>query len=326
MELEDLLNNVDIVDYISQFVELKEKNGELWGLSPFTDEKTPSFAIRPEEGEFYCFSSGIGGNVFTFVRYYFKCSYKEAFNILADYIGANGVKVVPKKRLAATKICKQFIRREKKAGANTIFPEKYMEKYEKNEDYLKVWMDEGISREILDKYQVYYDGFSNRLVYPIRNLKGEIVNIGGRTLTPNWKDLGLRKYTYFAKWGGEMNVIYGLYDNLEAILEKKEVILFEGCKSVLLASTWGINNTAAILTSHLSKSQMFILAKLGVRVVFALDKEVLIREDRNISGLKKFTEVEYLWDRENLIEDKDAPVDKGKEVFDKLYQQRLRYR
>ncbi len=53
LETEDLIEEIDIVDYISQFVELEEKGGEYWGLSPFKEEKTPSFSVRRETGEFY---------------------------------------------------------------------------------------------------------------------------------------------------------------------------------------------------------------------------------------------------------------------------------
>jgi DNA primase len=123
-----------------------------------------------------------------------------------------------------------------------------------------------------------------------------------------------------------MDTIYGLFDNLDEILKKREIILFEGCKSVLLADTWGIKNAGAILTSHLNPHQMKILARLGCRVVFALDKEIRIREDHNIQKLKNYVEVEYLWDREDLLDDKDAPVDKGAEVFLKLYDGRLMFR
>jgi DNA primase len=200
-----------------------------------------------------------------------------------------------------------------------------MERYEERSDKLQAWLDEGISMESLKRFSVKYDAFSDRLVYPIRNLAGKIVNIGGRSLDPEWKDKNLRKYTYFYGWG-TMDTIYGLFDNLDEILKKREIILFEGCKSVLLADTWGIKNAGAILTSHLNPHQMKILARLGCRVVFALDKEIRIREDHNIQKLKNYVEVEYLWDREDLLDDKDAPVDKGAEVFKKLYEGRLRYR
>ena len=134
----------------------------------------------------------------------------------------------------------------------------------------------------------------------------------------------MRKYTYLSGWG-EMSVIYGLFENMEEILKKKEIIIFEGCKSVLIARSWGIRNTGALLTSHLNPAQMKLLARLGVRVVFALDKEVNIKKDHNINKLKQYVNVEYVWDKDNLLEEKDAPVDKGGEVFDKVYTQRRRF-
>lgn len=200
-----------------------------------------------------------------------------------------------------------------------------MERYEKREDKLDVWRAEGISSASLDKFQVYYDSFSDRLVYPIRDADGNIVNVGGRTLDKAWKDKGLRKYTYFKPWG-ELNVIYGLSENLQSIKQKGEIILFEGCKSVLLADTWGIHNTGAILTSHLNPNQMKLLARLACRVVFALDKDVVVREDHNINRLKQFVKVEYIWDKDNLLSDKDAPVDKGLDAWKKLYDGRLSWR
>lgn len=326
MELEDLIETIDIVEFISQFVDLEEKNGEYWGLSPFQDENTPSFSVRKETNNFYDFSSGIGGNVFTFIKHYNRCSSREAVEILKRYAGYDGNMSAPRKKLAATIVCKKFKPQQstRKKSSAVQYPDDCMERYEKRDDKLIVWEREGISRGSLDKFQVYYDSFSNRLVYPIRNLNGKIVNIGGRTLDPQWKEKKLRKYTYLSGWG-VMDVIYGLFDNFEEITKKREIILFEGCKSVLLANSWGIYNTGALLTSHLNTYQMKILAKLGARVVFALDKEVRIRDDHNIEKLKQYTNVEYLWDREDLLSEKDSPVDKGCEVFKRLYEQRLRY-
>ena len=327
MELSDLLESVDILEYISQFVELEQKGDEWWGLSCFREEKTPSFSVRTDPPVFYDYSSGIGGNVFTFVRFYNKCSAEEAIEILKSYAGLSGVDIRPKEKMAATITCKKFRKpkRTEKQSKGTILPDNYMERYEDRADKLQAWLDEGISAESLERFVVKYDAFSDRLVYPIRNLAGKIVNIGGRTLDPEWKAKNLRKYTYFFGWG-TLDTIYGLYDNLEEILKRREIILFEGCKSVLLADTWGIKNAGAILTSHLNPHQMRILARLGCRVVFALDKEVKIRDDHNIQKLKNYVEVEYLWDREDLLDDKDAPVDKGAETFKKLYEGRLRYR
>lgn len=329
MELEDLVNSIDIVDYISQFVELTEKNGEMWGLSPFKDEKTPSFSVRREANSFYDFSSGIGGNVFTFVRYYNKCNSSRAIEILKQYAGVEGQLSSTGNKMAATIVCKRFAtpKQIRKPVSSSTLPDDFMERYSKRDEKLAVWEKEGISKQSLDRFQVRYDSFSDRLVYPVRNIDGKIVNIGGRTLDPQWKEKKLRKYTYFYEWGGgTMNTIYGLAENMEYIMQAHEVILFEGCKSVLLADTWGIRRTAALLTSHVSPTQMEILAKLGCRAVFALDKDVKIPSDHNIAKLKQFINIDYVYDRDGLLEAKDSPVDKGLEVFKSLYEKRLRYR
>lgn len=323
MDLSDLISSIDIVEFLSQYTELTEKNGEYWGLSPLKEENTPSFSVRKEENTFYDFSSGVGGNVLTFVRFYHKCGYAEAIEILKAYSGYDG-SVRSHQKLAATEIAKRYSKPKKtpKTNKSVILPDDYMERYEKRDDKLDIWRSEGISDASLNRFQVCYDSFSDRLVYPIRDYDGNIVNVGGRALDPLWKEKGLRKYTYFKQWG-ELNVIYGLAENLKNIKEKGEIILFEGCKSVLLADTWGIGNTGAILTSHLNPNQMKLLARLACRVVFALDKDVAVREDHNINRLKQFVRVEYIWDKENLLNEKDAPVDKGIGVWNKLYQGRL---
>lgn len=330
MELIDLIKSIDIVEYISQYVKLEEKNGEYWGLSPFKVEKTPSFSVRRETNNFFCFSSGIGGNVFTFTKRYFNCTTSQAVEYLKKYANideSNGEITYRKEKYAATKTCMKFQKPKKiqKVAKNTTYPDNYMDRFEYNEEKLSTWVQEGISKETLKDFEVRYDAFSNRIVYPIRDLSGEIVNIGGRTLDPQFKEKKQRKYTYFSGWG-VMNIIYGLFENIGSILEKKEVIIFEGCKSVLLANTWGIKNCGALLTSHLNPNQLKILAKLGCRVVFALDKDVRIREDHNIQKLKNYVNVEYIWDRADLLGEKDSPVDKGEEVFKKLYEERLRFR
>lgn len=327
MELSDLIDAVDILEYISQYAEFEEKGGEYWCLSPLKEENTPSFSVRKETNTFYCFSSGRGGNVLNFIRYYNNCSFSEAVEILKRYAGVDG-NVQPTKRLAAVEVAKKFKCRNKKnkVSQSKVLPEDYMLRYERDQDKLAVWESEGISEASLNRFQVAYDSFSDRLVYPIRNISGEIVNIGARTLDPEWKQKKLRKYSYLFSWDGGMNTIFGLAENREEILRKKEIILFEGAKSVMMADSWGIRNCGALLTSHLSQFQMKILAKLGVRVVFALDKEVIVRDDPNIAKLKRYVNVDYLWDRDGLLDEKDSPADKGVDTFMKLYEGRLHYR
>lgn len=327
MELEDLIRSVNIVEYISQYVDLTESNGEYWGISPFTfpPEKTPSFSVRESPAFFYDFSSGKSGNVFSFIKEYNRCSGYEAVEILKKYAGVEGEIDGQTAKLAVTQSIRKFQpdKPAKPPGKGSVLPDDVMSRYEIRQDKLSAWRSEGISEQSLRKFGVRYDSFSDRIVYPIRNAEGKIVNIGGRTLDPEWKEKKLRKYTYFYQWG-TMDVIYGLWENMEEIMRRREIILFEGAKSVLLSDTWGLHNTGAILTSHLNPAQMKLLAKLGCRAVFALDKEIDPRGDKNVRKLSHYVRCETFWDRENLLDEKDAPVDKGKEVFKKLYASRIK--
>lgn len=328
MTLQEIIESVDIVEYISQYVELEWRGDELWGISPFTSppENTPSFSVRPATGKFYCFSSGIGGSVLTFIQYFYKVSKRDAVSILKKYAGIDGSvddTLHIDEKLSATRVCEQYVVKKsaQKSNSITILPDNYMERYEDRPDKLQTWRDDGISDESMRYFGVKYDSFSDCIVYPIRDADGHIVNVGGRTLDADFKSKRIRKYTYFRGWGGQMSVIYGLAENKDDILRHREVILFEGVKSVMLARDFGFKNTGAIMTSHLNPGQMKVLARLGVSVVFALDKEIDVTADKNIQALKQYVNVSYLFDFRNLLGAKEAPVDRGKDVFLTLYKE-----
>ncbi|MEG1563850.1 MAG: CHC2 zinc finger domain-containing protein [Bacteroides sp.] len=321
--ISEIIEQVNIADYIGQYVELFERGGELWGLSPFKDEKTPSFSIRPEQNVFWDFSSGKGGNVIDFIKYYNNCSVGRAIYILKEYAGKSGEPVT--KRLPATSVIAKYKIHNKQLKQSTAkhFASNHMDMYERRVDKLAVWINEGISPDVMEKYQVRYDPIDNRIVFPLRSPSGDILNIQGRTLDPNFKEKGLRKYTYLY-YMGTLDTIFGLYENTVSIMKQKEIILFEGAKSVMLAETWGITNTAAIQTSHLNPHQLRILIRLGVRVVFALDSEINIQEDENILKLKKYVRVEWVKNISGILEDKMSPVDLGKEQWEFLYERRVK--
>jgi len=328
VEVSEIIECVDILEYISQFCELEEKqDGEFWGLSPLKDENTPSFSVNVEKQRFYDFSTGKGGNVLEFICQYNHCDFFKALRILKEYANiTEEERGETPKRLQATSIAKKFKDKQKrvKESKSVILPQDYMNRYEKNEEKLSLWIKEGITQESLDRFQVRYDPFSDRIVYPIRNNTGDIINVCGRTLDQSYKVKRLRKYTYF-KPLGVLDSIYGFAENKEYILQKKEIILFEGAKSVMIADGWGIKNTGAILTSHLNPYQFKQLISFGITtVVFALDAEVDIRDDVNIKKLLPYVRVEWVRNRNGLLEDKDSPVDKGFDVFQTLYEERGR--
>ena len=325
MDAIEIINNTDIVEYISQFCDLTYRGGEYWGLSPFKQEKTPSFSVNAEKQNFYDFASGKGGNVIQFVKEYNHCSTYEAFETLRKYLGADkeDYSSVPMAVRVARKY-KKYCVEEKEHGKPTILPDTYMELYEDNKEKLQIWKEEGMSEEVLQKFSVRYDPYSNRIVYPVRDFDGKIVNISGRTLDPDYKEKGLRKYTYFKKWG-EMNVLFGYYENKEAIKKCGEIIIFEGAKSVMIADSWGCSNCCALLTSHISENQFAFLIKLGLTVALALDKDVDIYKDRTIKRMAHYVPIKVIQDTGNLLDEKMSPVDKGEEIWNRLYKERRKY-
>lgn len=330
MEVSEIVERVDILEYISQYCELTERqDGEYWGLSPLKEENTPSFSVNVEKQRFYDFSSGHGGNVLDFIKAYHKCDFFRGLQILKKYanISDDEQSIGVPHRLQAASIARKFKprdRKERESKSSVLQPD-YMDRYDLDFEKLSAWENEGITRDAMMQFSVRYDPFSNRIVYPIKNISGDIINVCGRTLDPRYKEKNLRKYTYF-KPLGILDTIYGLSENKESILSQKEIILFEGAKSVLMAYGWGIKNTGAILTSHLNPYQFKILIKLGIKIVFALDAEIDIREDENIMRLRPYAQVDWVKNRRKLLDDKDSPVDKGEEIFRTLYNERGRLR
>ena len=262
---------------------------------------------------------------------YHKVSLGQAVRMLKDYAGVkdDGSGGTSSQRLAAVKVAKKFrySPKPRKHNIAKALPDNVMSKYEFRKDKLKLWEEEGISWDAMKHFGVMYDAFANRIVYPVRNLDGEIISICGRTCDPDFKAKRIRKYTYYQEIG-TVETLYGYSENLEQIITQEEIILFEGAKSVMMAWGWGVRNTAALLTSHLSDNLFMDLVRLSsywkVRIVFALDSDVNIMEDENIKRLCSYARVEWVQNRENLLLPKDSPTDKGEAVFKKLYAERRR--
>lgn len=326
MEATEILEAVDILEYISQYTDFEEKNGEYWALSPLKDENTPSFSVNTDEQVFYDFSSGAGGDVIEFVQRYHKCGFNKAVEILCMYAKIDPSTPNPERpvrHLPCAKVMRKYEAKDRrqKQSKTTNLGDNYMSRFDSSPEKTKLWEDEGISRAVLEKFQVRYDQFSNRIVFPIRDARGKIINVCGRTLDPDFKAKKIRKYTYFQPLG-VLDTLFGLYENLRSITDKHEVILFEGSKSVMLAATWGWDNCCAILTSHVNHHQFRILVGLGVDVVFALDKDVNIWEDEQIVKLKRYCNVSAVVCRDDRLDDKMAPVDAGREIWENLYAER----
>ena len=330
MEVSEILDRINILDYIGQYIpDLVQKGREWWGLSCFTDEKTPSFSIDPDKGYWQDFSSGKGGNLVEFVINHDHVSVGEAVAILKRYANINDEQDSQySQRLDVTKIARKYRSQNRKPPQTKAKPlsKDIMQQFEFRKDKLQQWVDEGISWDSLVRHEVRYDAFDDRIVYPIKDYSGNIISICGRTCNPDYKALGIRKYTYKERIGA-LDTLYGFSDNREFILSEKEVIIFEGAKSCMKMFDWGYMNTAALLTSHLSLNQFKFLIQLcsfhSVSVVFALDADIDIKEDQNIKKLKSYGKVYWVKNRDNILPPKNSPVDCGRAAWEYLYANRI---
>lgn len=314
--MEDLIEKVDIVEYISQYVNLTLKGQEYVGLSPFTNEKTPSFFVNPDKHLWYCFSCGEGGTIIQFVRKYHKVSYEQAVKMIASWAHIMLTNEEP-----MLKIIRHYKKKEEELTIREELPSDIMNKFK--DITIQSWIKEGIPREILEKYSVKYDDNACRIVFPVWDIDGKLINIKGRAAHPRWKDFGMAKYIYYYPLG-KNDFFWGYHWHLQDVLAKNEIILVEGEKSVMKLEACGINNAVAMATSHLSKAQAQILMKLHTNIVMALDKDKDPKQDKNLMNLARYNNCYIMVDKENLLDEKDAPIDKGIEVFRKLYDQKER--
>lgn len=329
MEVSDIIEAVDMSEYISQFVELEEKGGELWGLSPFKDEQTPSFSVNVDKGFWYDFSAGFGGNLIDFVMRKKKVDVRGAVNELKRYAHITEQSGEVQRGLEATRVAKRYRCKVKQPPVTTAkpLPPDYMDRFEFRVDKLKPWIDEGIRVDVMRDMGVRYDAFDDRIVFPIRDYEGNIVSVCGRTCVPDFKERKMRKYTYLQQIG-TVDTLYGFSDCKDEIFRSREIILFEGAKSCMKMYGWGHRNACAILTSHLSVNQFRFLIRLAsfhnVRIVFALDSDVDVYKDKNILKLTSYARVEWARNRDSMLEAKESPVDRGADTWMKLYNMRER--
>lgn len=316
-EVREFIDQLDLLAYVSQYVELKQSGREYVGLSPFTNEKTPSFFVNPDKNLWYCFSCGDGGNIIKFVEKYHHLKYQQALMLLQEW---SGITMNETSENNFLKIIRRYKRRiEEEFPKREELPQDIMQNYK--DITIRSWVKEGISAQVLQKYQVKYDDNACRIVFPIWDTEGKLINIKGRAANPHWKEFGMAKYIYYYPLG-KNDILWGYHWHLEDIKKKNEIILVEGEKSVMKLESYGINNVVALGTSHISKEQCKILLALHVDIVLALDKDKNPYEDKNFIKLSRYTKCYALIDTSDKLGEKDAPIDKGIEIFNQLYSER----
>lgn len=177
---------------------------------------------------------------------------------------------------------------------------------------------DNISVEIQEEFGVCYDFYDNRVCFPIRNNKGELLSVKGRTLNENHKLLGIPKYIYYVNFNGG-NVLYGEYENMDYLKNAKEIIIVEAEKGVMQLASYGIRNVVATCKKTITRQQLLKILSYGKDVVFAYDKDVKEQELKlECSKFKGLVKTHYILDELDFLNDKDSPADKGKDIFNWL--------
>lgn len=208
---------------------------------------------------------------------------------------------------------------------------------------LKIWEREGISSNSMKKFYIGYDMDSQKITIPHRDINGNLIGIRGRGFDEEENKIygkyrplkiGTTLYNHALSFN-----LYGIFEHKKAIQKFKKAIIFEGEKSVLKHDTLYGDKSFAVATcgSSLSAAQVNLLVNdLGViDITLAYDKE-FDNIEKQISYQEKLSKMlekysykanfYYILDKENLLEEKDSPIDKGKEVYEKLLMKRIKVR
>lgn len=324
--LEEIEKNVDLLEYVSQNIEMRQQGAEYFGSCPLHVDKTPSFSVTPSKNKFYCFSCGNGGGIISFLMKYENMCFDDAVQKAAELGNVDMSKMCQSQTVA---FLRSTIKRnqKKECAAHDIIPNAEWEKYQPGE--INEWIDEGIRQEELDYFDIRLDNKTNRIVYPVRDIEGNLINIKGRTRFPNYKLFKIAKYINYFKVGC-LDYFQCLDKTKEFVTEKGEVVIFESIKSVMKCFGWGYKHCVSAENHTLTDEQIRLLVKMRVDVVFAYDKDVNYFAKgtwEQIEKLKKFTNVYIIEDKENLLgskEQKNSPADLGQEVWEKLYKKKRR--
>jgi DNA primase len=297
---EEIKRIVDIVELIGQVVQLKRSGQSYMGLCPFHSEKAPSFTVSPSKQMFHCFGCKKGGDLFAFWMEYHKVSFPQALKDLAEKYHVS----LPERDPRTTGI-KESILRANEAAAD-FFHHLLMKspKGKAAKDYLQ---RRGIPGEIIDEFKLgyapeewdaltqalrekkinsetalqaglliprktqgHYDRFRNRVMFPIFDMRSQIVGFGGRVLDQSLpKYLNTPETPVFQK--GEL--LYGLHVAFSQIRESGRVVLVEGYTDVLALIKHGFRGAVATLGTALTRDHIRKLKGYAREAVVLFDSD-----------------------------------------------------
>lgn len=345
-KISEIIEQNDIVTLISQYLSLNKRGKNFWGLCPFHSEKTPSFSVSMEKQLFYCFGCGAGGNVITFIQKIERLSFVESLYFLAKRAGIEIDTKASKEDLERVKEKETLYKinsesarffyenMKKNSNAKSYLSRRGLEQsvirkfglgYSLDSwDKLKVYLNNlGYSDYLIEKAGLivkrengYYDRFRNRIMFPIIDLRGNVIAFGGRVLDGSKpKYLNSPETPIYSK----SNSIYAL-NMVRKLTALKRIIIVEGYMDVIALCQFGIKNVVASLGTAFTQQQAKLLKRYAEEIIIAYDPDAA-GESATIRGLsmleKEGCNVKILSFPEGMDPD-DFIRKKGAEQFNKL--------
>jgi DNA primase len=296
--IDEISRRADILEVVGNYVSLKKRGSRYWGLSPFTNEKTPSFSVSPEKGLYYCFSSTKGGSVFNFIMEMERLTFPEAVEFLAKRYGVEipsqggqqdeGAKSAREVLAGIARSFHYFLtetpqgeaaRRyiEERGIAGEVVKRFQLGYAPKDPYWLRRFLgSKGFSADILDKTGLFTAAnpnralFADRLVFPIRSNSGDVVAFGGRRLAEEGpKYLNSPESSLFKK----RSLLYGLFEGNEALRKERRAFLVEGYTDVLALFQAGVENVVAPLGTAFTEDQARVIKRLCDEIVMVFDAD-----------------------------------------------------
>lgn len=303
-DIDEVKSRTNIVDLISARVTLK-KAGRHWkALCPFHSEKTPSFIVSPERQMWKCFGCNRGGSVLDFVMEYEHVDFVEALETLAEKAGVKLERrhtdtpeaKVKEKILAANHLASEYYHYLlakhaigekargylKTRGVTDKTIKTFSLGYSPNswDGLLKYLKKKGYDEKLLDQAGLIvpsgrggYDRFRGRVMFTLKDHRGNIVGFSGRLLDPEAKEA---KYINTSETSvySKSNLLYGLDVTKAAIQKEGEAIVMEGEFDVISSFQAGIGNVVAIKGSALTEGHVNLLRRFAERLILALDSDL----------------------------------------------------
>lgn len=323
--LKEIDDRADLIGYVKSNYELTQRGDNLYMNCPKHTDLTPSLAFSIKDGFYHCFSCGRSGRMIWWLHDYEGLTFDEAVEKAARIADVDLQTMCQSEAMIYLKKIGQCFQKKRQKFEHAVINPKEYDKFKKAE--IPEWEEEGIDPAVMNLFDVRLDDRGNRIVYPVYDIDGNLINVKGRTRYKNYKELKLQKYINYYKVG-KLDYFQCLNHNLTYVKEKREIIVFESIKSVMKAYGWGYKNCVSAETHSLSDEQIDLLIRLKVTVVLAWDSDVNRYDQDVIDSLKKlkqFTDVFYISDRDDLLggaEAKNSPVDCGEEVWKTLYEQK----